>query len=67
VPVLPHHASFPETAAELVLDLTVEGRNAGMAPVHMLCMFLSHTSYLSPSFQILSVPDESQRQEMQID
>ncbi|KAL0032721.1 hypothetical protein WJX79_005609 [Trebouxia sp. C0005] len=28
-PVLPHHASFPETAAELVLDLTVEGRNAG--------------------------------------
>ncbi|KAL3131529.1 hypothetical protein ABBQ38_007832 [Trebouxia sp. C0009 RCD-2024] len=27
-PVLPHHASFPETAAELVLDLTVEGHNA---------------------------------------
>ena len=26
--VLPHHASFPETAAELVLDLTVEGHNA---------------------------------------
>lgn len=25
---LPHHASFPETAAELVLDLTVEGHNA---------------------------------------
>ena len=28
-PVLTHHASFPETAAELVLDLTVEGHNAG--------------------------------------
>ena len=28
-PVLMHHASFPETAAELVLDLTVEGHNAG--------------------------------------
>ena len=27
-PALPHHASFPETAAELVLDLTVEGHNA---------------------------------------
>ncbi len=37
--VLPHHASFPETAAELVLDLTVEGRNAGMAAVDAL----SHT------------------------
>ena len=42
--MLPHHASFPETAAELVLDLTVEGRNAGVAPLHVLCMFLSHTS-----------------------
>ena len=41
-PVLPHHASFPETAAELVLDLTVEGRNAGTAPVHVLCTILSH-------------------------
>lgn len=27
-PALPHHSSFPETAAELVLDLTVEGHNA---------------------------------------
>lgn len=27
-PPLPHHASFPETAAELVLDLTIAGRNA---------------------------------------
>lgn len=27
-PVLPHHASFPEIAAELVLDWTVEGHNA---------------------------------------
>ena len=27
-PALPHHASFPQTAAELVLDLTVEGHNA---------------------------------------
>ncbi len=43
-PVLPHHASFPETAAELILDLTVEGRNAGVAPVDVLVMLLSHTS-----------------------
>ena len=42
--MLPHHASFPETAAELVLDLTVEGRNAGMAPVDVLFTFLAHTS-----------------------
>ena len=27
-PPLPHHASFPETAAELVLDLTIAGHNA---------------------------------------
>ena len=45
-PVLPHHASFPETAAELVLDLTVEGRNAGMAPDHVLC----HTPFFSSLF-----------------
>lgn len=27
-PRLPHHTHFPETATELVLDLTIAGRNA---------------------------------------
>ena len=53
---LPHHASFPETAAEVVLNLTIAGRNAASSSTNHTAFGDRAASLGQDQVNILNLP-----------